>query len=69
MELRHTLVFVGLILAAIVAANTSACNPPARTASSTQQAKQICDEVYADSEDDDGYGDCVDSANRQLQRR
>lgn len=50
MESRHTLIALGLIIAAIIAANTSACNPPAHTASSTQQAKQICDEVYADSE-------------------
>lgn len=69
MEKRHTLIFVGLIVAAIVVANTPACNPPARTSSSAQQAKQICDEVYTDSDDDIGYGDCVDSANRQLQRR
>ncbi len=37
-------------------------------ASSTQQARQICDEVYADSEDDGGYGDCVSSAKRRLEK-
>lgn len=66
MEPRHTLIALGLIIAAIVAANTSACNPPARTASPSQQAKQICDEVYADSEDAVGYGDCISSAKQRL---
>jgi hypothetical protein len=54
MELRHTLIFIELLVAAIVTVNTSACNPPVRTASSTQQAKQIF-EVYADRENNDGY--------------
>lgn len=68
MDPRHTLIALGLIIAAIIAANTSACNPPIHTASSTQQAKQICDEVYADSEDASGYGDCVSSAKRSLEK-
>lgn len=68
MEPRHTLIFLGLIIAAIVAANTSACNTPAHTASSSQQAKQICDEVYADSDDTVGYGDCISSAKRRLEK-
>ncbi len=68
MKLRHTLIFIGLLVAAIVAANTSACNPPLSTASSTQQATQICDEVYADREDNDGYGDCISSAKRHLEK-
>ncbi|QLG94790.1 hypothetical protein HZF02_23865 [Pseudomonas yamanorum] len=68
MEPRHTLIALGLIIAAIIAANTSACNPPAHTASTSQQAKQICDEVYADSEDAIGYGDCISSAKRRLEK-
>jgi len=68
MEPRHTLIALGLIIAAIIAANTSACNPRTYTSSSTQQAKQICDEVYADSEDASGYGDCVSSAKRRLEK-
>lgn len=68
MEPRQTLIALGLIIAAIVAANTSACNPPAHTASMSQQAKQICDEAYADSEDAIGYGDCIRSAKRRLEK-
>ena len=68
MDPRHTLIALGLIIGAIIAANTSACNPPVHTASSTQQAKQICDEVYADSEDASGYGDCFSSAKRSLEK-
>ena len=68
MDPRLTLIALGLIIAAIIAATTSACTQPAHTASSTQQAKQICDEVYADSEDASGYGDCVSSAKRSLEK-
>lgn len=68
MEPRNTLLALGLIIAAIIAANTPACNPPSHKASSTQQARQICDEVYADGEDDGGYGDCVSSAKRRLEK-
>jgi hypothetical protein len=68
MEPRHTLIALGLIIAAIVAANTSACNPPTHTASTSQQAKQICDEVYADSEDAIGYDDCISSAKQRLEK-
>lgn len=68
MEPHHSLIALGLIIAAIVAANTSACNPPAHTASLLQQAKQICDQVYADSEDASEYSDCVSSAKRSLKK-
>lgn len=68
MEARHTLTALGLIIAAIVAANTPACNPPMEFAPLSQQAKQICDEVYADSADRSGYGDCIRKAKAGLEK-
>lgn len=68
METRHTLTALGLIIAAIVAANTPACNPPTSFSPVSQQAKQICDEVYADSFDRSGYADCIRTAKARLEK-
>lgn len=68
MEKRHTLTALGLIVAAIIAANTPACNPPMEFAPVSTQAKQICDDVYAHGEDRSGYGDCIRTATSRLQK-
>lgn len=68
-ENRQGIIFLGVIVAMVVAANLPACNPPGRSASPSQQAKEICEDVYADSDDDQGYSDCLSSAKRQLDRR
>jgi len=69
MEKSHSFIVLGIIIAAIVAANTPACNPPAHTPSSLQQAKQICEEVYADSDDSVGYSECISKSKRMLDRQ
>lgn len=66
-ENRQGLIFFGVIVAMVIAANIPSCNLPGRSASPSQQAKQICDEVYADRDNDEGYGDCVSATKRRLQ--
>lgn len=74
MSPHHTYIFLGVIVAFIIAANIPACNPPSYVPPASQLASQSCEDVYADKDvysDDEAafeYRECVERMEQLLKR-